>query len=145
MIEYIWARLASLPERLRRGNHSHLTLELDADALESLRKIARREGRTLDELASELLHLGIVQRQEAELYLQQWHDLSRREKQVAALICMNFTTREIADRLIISPETVKSHVRNILNKTGLRNRSELRRALADWDFKSWLRTQVNSE
>jgi DNA-binding NarL/FixJ family response regulator len=43
----------------------------------------------------------------------------------------------MATRLVLSQETVKTHVRNVLQKFKLRNRSELRYALADWDFGAW--------
>ena len=37
------------------------------------------------------------------------------------------TNQEIADRLHISVATVKSHILNMLEKTGFRNRTELAR------------------
>jgi DNA-binding CsgD family transcriptional regulator len=66
-----------------------------------------------------------------------WYSLSPREQQVAALICLNYTSRQIAARLRISPETVKTHTRNLLSKFDLRTRVELRELLADWDFSAW--------
>lgn len=50
--------------------------------------------------------------------------LSTTELRVAALIKNNLTTDEIADRLFISPETVKTHRRNIRKKLGIHNTSE---------------------
>ena len=44
--------------------------------------------------------------------------LSPRERQVTALICQGYTNRQIACRLTISPETVKSHASSILHKLG---------------------------
>jgi DNA-binding CsgD family transcriptional regulator len=57
---------------------------------------------------------------------------------VAALTRLNFTNRQIAARLMITPETAKTHVRNVLRKFDLHSKAELRRALADWDFSAWL-------
>jgi DNA-binding CsgD family transcriptional regulator len=51
---------------------------------------------------------------------------------------LNFTNRQIAARLQITPETVKTHVRNVLHKFDLHSKAELRRSLADWDFSAWL-------
>jgi DNA-binding CsgD family transcriptional regulator len=70
--------------------------------------------------------------------LARWGFLSAREQQVAALTCLNFTNRQIAARLRITPETAKTHVRNVLRKFDLHSKAELRRALADWDFSAWL-------
>ncbi|MGB5434347.1 MAG: helix-turn-helix transcriptional regulator [Maribacter sp.] len=51
--------------------------------------------------------------------------LSSREKDVLELIMMGMTSPQMADRLCISPETVKSHRRHILKKTGATNTASL--------------------
>ncbi|MGW6722922.1 LuxR C-terminal-related transcriptional regulator [Streptomyces sp. NPDC054995] len=48
--------------------------------------------------------------------------LSPRERQVLWLLAESRTTSEVADQLLISPTTVKSHVSNALTKLGARNR-----------------------
>ena len=50
--------------------------------------------------------------------------LSPREADVLALIAQGCTNREIAERLLISPNTAANHVRAILQKTGCANRAE---------------------
>lgn len=55
------------------------------------------------------------------------HDLSAREREIFQQISENRTNGEIAEKLFITENTVKYHVRNILQKTGCRNRSELLR------------------
>ncbi|MFY0629073.1 MAG: response regulator transcription factor [Flavobacteriaceae bacterium] len=47
--------------------------------------------------------------------------LSRRELEVLELICSEYTTNEIADKLFISPRTVDGHRNNLLLKTGSKN------------------------
>lgn len=51
--------------------------------------------------------------------------LSKRESEVAKLICIGFTNKQIAKKLFISEKTVKSHVSNILVKLDLRDRVHL--------------------
>lgn len=51
--------------------------------------------------------------------------ISRREAEVAALVAKGLGNREIAERLFLSVGTVKDHVHNILEKTGLANRTAL--------------------
>ncbi|HVO72550.1 MAG TPA: helix-turn-helix transcriptional regulator [Ignavibacteriaceae bacterium] len=53
------------------------------------------------------------------------HKLSVREIEVLGLIMQGYTTKEIAERLFISYETVKSHRKNILVKTGAKNTASL--------------------
>jgi DNA-binding CsgD family transcriptional regulator len=116
---------------------SRLIFNLDQETLRILHEFADEEDRPPEEMAVELLGQAISRRQVAEANLQRWQRLSPREQQVAVLIRMNYTNRQIAARLMISPETVKSHVRNALNKFGLRSKVQLRQALADWDFGDW--------
>ena len=50
--------------------------------------------------------------------------LSPREMEVMALISQSMTNEEIADKLFLSSKTVKTHLRNIFAKGGIRNRVE---------------------
>lgn len=53
------------------------------------------------------------------------YGISAREWEITELLCAGCTNQEIADRLFISPATVKDHVYNVFRKTGVRNRVEL--------------------
>lgn len=89
---------------------------------------------------------------------QGWLRLTQRERQVLALVChpletgwcearqvrcpvrrgqYYYTNRQIAARLFISPETVKTHIAHGLDKLGLRGKDELRQAMAGWNLKAW--------
>ena len=48
--------------------------------------------------------------------------LSAREHEVLGLLADGLTGQGIADRLYLSPETVRTHVRNATNKLGARTR-----------------------
>ena len=50
--------------------------------------------------------------------------LSERELEVLRLIAVGMSNREIADELVISPGTAKTHVHNLCGKLGVRNRTE---------------------
>ena len=51
-------------------------------------------------------------------------ELSVREREVLELIGQGLRNREIAERLVVSEATVKTHVRHVLEKLRLRNRAE---------------------
>ena len=53
------------------------------------------------------------------------HDLSAREREVLRLVLAEHTNSEIAGELFVSEATVKFHVRNLLKKTGCKNRREV--------------------
>jgi ATP/maltotriose-dependent transcriptional regulator MalT len=50
--------------------------------------------------------------------------LSRRETEIHSLVALGLTNRQIADRLVISEATVKLHVHHILEKLGVKTRTE---------------------
>ena len=51
--------------------------------------------------------------------------LSRREREVAALVALGRSNREIAEELVISLATAERHVANILTKLGYHSRARL--------------------
>jgi DNA-binding NarL/FixJ family response regulator len=51
--------------------------------------------------------------------------LTRREKEIAALIAQGFSSRQIASKLVVSERTVDNHVANILKKFSLHSREQI--------------------
>ncbi len=54
-----------------------------------------------------------------------WDKLTPREQQIVELIATGANNEEIANKLYISPRTVKNHITNILSQLSLRNRTEI--------------------
>ena len=55
--------------------------------------------------------------------------LTKREAQIALLVCQGRSNREIGQELFISETTVKKHLSNIFEKTGISKREKLREAI----------------
>lgn len=99
-----------------------------------IQRLARREGMQPDEMTVEILQAGIADRQAYHHSVRLWRTLTRREKEVAALVCLNLSNDEIAEELSITRGTVRTHVRHILHKFRVENRSEIREMLRWWEF-----------
>jgi len=52
------------------------------------------------------------------------HNLTERERAGLALMVEGLNNTEIAQKLVVSPSTIKSHVSNILSKLGVASRTE---------------------
>ena len=111
--------------------------ELTDTLLSTISTLASHEGRPEDELVTSLLAAGLTHYYALDELWPRWESLSPREQQVAALTCLGYTNRQIAARLSLSPETIKTHIRHMLGKFELASKAELRQALADWDFSAW--------
>ena len=112
-------------------------LKLDQKLRLSLHRLAEEEDQTPDSLGRNMLRFALQHRRAASRQLETWKSLTPREREVTALSCLGLTNKEIGQRLVISPATVKTHLRNAKHKFGLRTKLELRNALADWDFSEW--------
>jgi DNA-binding NarL/FixJ family response regulator len=137
----IWDHIRSalgLDRTPRLPDPDHLyALYLDVKLVEALQQVADLEKRSRDEVATHLLALALERRRAAEVNLQHWRGLTGREQQVVSLYCQGYGYRQIAERLVISPDTAKTHLRNSVHKFGFERREDMRAAMGDWDFTDW--------
>jgi two-component system response regulator DegU len=80
-------------------------------------------GRVCDELIREGKKNNLLKAPTSN-QLAKMQAISRREMEIMALISESMTNEEIAQKLFLSAKTVKTHIRNIFEKTGIRNRVE---------------------
>lgn len=116
---------------------SQRSFALEGELLQSLEQLAQYRGTTPRKVAADLLARELQMVEVEHETWEKWQSLTEREQQVATLICLQYRTQQIATRLQIAPETVRSHVHNILHKMELPNRIALRQLLAGWDFSNW--------
>jgi DNA-binding NarL/FixJ family response regulator len=77
-----------------------------------------------DEFIKEFMKQKDLIKPLTDLSLDKLKMLSPREMEVMELISHSLTNEEIADKLFLSPKTVKTHIRNIFAKAEIRNRVE---------------------
>lgn len=132
-----------LPRRLRqllenkKGNDESRIFLQDEEIITMVRNAAKQQGRSEEEIITDFTKAGWDQLQQATEMEERWDSLSRREQQVVALICLGHRNYQIAEILVIAPETVKTHLQNIFTKFNLRSSKELRLVLKDWNFADW--------
>lgn len=128
-------RLAQRFRRKKQGDGAH-AYAMDAHFATTLTEIAHDQKRDRKELYDSVLRAGIEEILRRDRYTAAWETLSPREQEVAALICLGYSSYQIADILTISYDTVRSHSKHIYVKFNLK-RKELRHALRDWHFAEW--------
>jgi DNA-binding CsgD family transcriptional regulator len=88
---------------------------------------ARRVGR-------QLRHLGVQRRIVNQPRAKTgWASLTDAERTVVNLIAQGATNRSVAERLHVTPHTVKAHLRNAFAKLGITSRAELSKLVPDTD------------
>jgi DNA-binding NarL/FixJ family response regulator len=118
------------------GNETRLFLK-DEELIAAIKDVARQQSRLEEEVIADFTKVGLNQFMSQNEMEKRWTSLSHREQQVVALICLGYRNYQIAEILVIAPETVKTHLQRIFNKFDLRSSKELRLALKNWDFREW--------
>jgi DNA-binding NarL/FixJ family response regulator len=122
----------------RKRSSPSLEISADADVLTMLQELTKGQEFSAEELAAMLLKQAVIDHYQIKSEnMQHWEELSPRQKEVAALACLDYTNAEIAEKLDIALATVKTHMREILRKFDVHGRHQLRFMLRRWDFGSF--------
>ncbi len=115
---------ADLFEAIKSGAAGYLPKSLQASQFfELIGAVLRGEAGLTPELASKILHeFARTAEPAAESGPD---DLTPREREVLGLVAQGATNAEVAASLVVSENTVKFHMKNILQKLHARNRAEV--------------------
>lgn len=114
----------SLFEAIKCGAQGYLLKNLEPRELfNMIRSVFRGEAPISSPLAAKILNEFINRNQENQKSPEE--TLTLREKEVLTLIAEGASNKEIAYKLNISENTVKNHLRNIMEKLHLQNRVQL--------------------
>lgn len=114
-----------------------MIFEVEGPLALHLRRVARARDRSPQSLASDLITRGLDREVLRARTEQAFAELTPREREVTWLAARGHTNPQIARSLVISEETVKTHVHNTLAKFGLRKKSDLRLLLLDLGIRWW--------
>jgi two-component system, NarL family, nitrate/nitrite response regulator NarL len=108
---------------IQYGAQGYLLKNMDPDDwLQYLRSIVEGSDTAARGLASKLLY----QFRERDVQnIPSISSLTPREKEILQLVSKGLTNKQIADYLFISENTVKNHIKNLLQKLNLENRVQL--------------------
>ena len=106
-------------EALQAGALGYLLKDVDPDELAKAIRLAHRGMPTLAPAAAQSLVRAATTRPPAL-----GHDLTEREREVLALLSEGLSNQQIAERLVITPATVKFHTRSIRSKLYASSRTE---------------------
>jgi DNA-binding NarL/FixJ family response regulator len=113
-------------EALRAGASGYVLKSVaDRDLVEACRATMRGEPFIYPSAAKALIRDFLERARDGDDSLKD--PLTPRESEVVKLVAEGHTSREIAERLVISEKTVDRHRANILEKLGMRDRVDLTR------------------
>jgi RNA polymerase sigma factor (sigma-70 family) len=108
---------------IKAGALSYVLKSIDPEELaETIKSAARGEAVLDSKVASRLMH---EYRDDANESMQAYMQLTNREQEVLELIAKGLSNAQIAEQLVISEKTVKSHVSNILSKLHFADRTQV--------------------
>ena len=114
---------AYLRDAVRAGAAGYLLKDVSKDELvDAIRQVATGgafiESQMLKGMLSEMKPSASVGPSPAA------KNLTKREREILSLVAEGLSNREIAEKLVLSPETVKSHVAAILEKLNVSDRTQ---------------------
>jgi DNA-binding NarL/FixJ family response regulator len=101
------------------GANGYLLKDCDSDELHLAVKKIRAGEKYFHSRAKEIIYHRFIEK--SDNVLEKKQTLSERETEVLELICKQCTGAEIANKLFISEETVKTYRRQLLKKTNSKN------------------------
>jgi two-component system, NarL family, response regulator LiaR len=108
---------------IKAGALSYVLKDIDPEKLaETILSASRGEAVLDSKVAARLMH---EYRDEANESMQAYMQLTKREQEVLELIAGGLSNAQIAEQLVISEKTVKSHVSNILSKLHFADRTQV--------------------
>ena len=117
---------ADLYEAIKAGASGYLLKEISIDEVaDAIRSVFAGHSRLSPSMAAKLLQeFAAMSKRAAEARQLPAPRLTDREMEVLRLVAQGLNNRDIAKELFISENTVKNHIRNILEKLHLHSRME---------------------
>jgi len=113
-------------EALHAGASGFLLKDVDPNELrDAVHVVARGEALLAPRVTRRLIDAFVAQGARPARPDPAAEELTEREREIVALVAEGLSNEEIAERLVISPHTAKTHVTRSMSKLGVRDRAGL--------------------
>lgn len=115
----------TLVEVVEAGANGYLTKECPlSELIAATRAVHMGETLIPRHMLGALLGRLILRRRKQDAAYRQMARLTKREKEVLALLAAGADNDSIAEALVISPQTARTHIQNVIGKLGVHSRLE---------------------
>lgn len=112
---------AFIVNMIELGAGAYLPKNSNPDEVVATIREVYQNGFSYNQAVLEVIRENMLQKSKPKIPLSFGVELTSREKEILQLICEEYTTGEIAEKLFISPRTVDGHRNNLLEKLGCKN------------------------
>jgi two-component system, NarL family, response regulator NreC len=110
-----------IAQLIENGAHGYLVKDCDPDEVhEAILSVSTR-GSYINARTLKAIQNNIGRKTKPMNTNTSVEQLTKREEEVLQLICAQYTTDEIAEKLFLSPKTINGHRNSLLEKTGAKN------------------------
>ncbi len=112
---------AFIVNMIELGAGAYLPKNATPDEVVATIREVYNNGFSYNQAVLEVIRDNMLQKSKPKMPLSFGVEITSREKEILQLICEEYTTGEIAEKLFISPRTVDGHRNNLLEKLGCKN------------------------
>ena len=113
--------LKLISDLIEIGVHSYLLKSSDPSEVQRAIKSVLNNDFYYNQLVSKALHQKVQNGSvEKPIFYEKTH-LTKREIEILEMVCQELTMKEIGDNLSLSEQTVHTHRKNMMKKTGVKN------------------------
>lgn len=114
-----------IAQLIEHGAHGYLVKDCDPQELHEAILSVHTKGSYINERTLKAIQNNMGRKNKPKTLNSPSIQLTKREEEVLNLICQQFTSEEIGEKLFISVKTVNGHRNNLLEKTNSRNTAGL--------------------
>lgn len=121
MVLTVYDKPDTIFEALKAGAISYLLKSTPSEKIiEAIEEVNKGGSPISSQIARRIIEAFAIKEKTNEYF----QDLTRREQELLEQLSKGYRYREIADKLFISIETVRTHIRNVYEKLQVNNRTE---------------------